>query len=318
MTNDDKDLKPIFAGMKLLKMEYKDWVLKHSAHKIIDFQVDGFGFQRCYDCNEVYCYQDYFNLNTRPTPQQPSSKTAVQCSSCGHLDYIQQPSEPLKELDEQDIIDCIDFLTKFHNIHFVNIVGKEWNFSYWFKVTLAKEIYKKFGQLSEKKALSVEEIEKIIYRNHFKRYNGITPNDAQSHKTLAQAIESALPARKEVKWPEKMAEDGESDISIYDDQLEKRVVIGKRPNKRLDAIWFNKGIDACIAAYEEAMPAHQYIEYLKSENESLRKFPPCGTAQREVRYPEKKDTFNAMNDIFKAPNMGWNDAIDEMKKLNGG
>lgn len=90
MTNDDKDLKPIFAGMKLVKMEYKDWVLKHSAHKVIDSQVLGFGIQKCEYCNEVYCYQDYSDLNSRATPQQPSEPLEEKkyLDSCDAYEYV--------------------------------------------------------------------------------------------------------------------------------------------------------------------------------------------------------------------------------------
>ena len=105
----------------------------------------------------------------------------------------QQPSEPLKELDD------------FQEINFNNYNEDDVRaLQYWaFK---AYEIIKsKFVQPSEKKALSVKSIKKEILKqwNEYDRMN-VQMDSHEEAERLAQAIHSAMPAQREVRYPEKI------------------------------------------------------------------------------------------------------------------
>ena len=196
----------------------------------------------------------------------------------------QQPSDPLKELDEDELFAIISKHNTNNPDRFYN--PKEMTNDR----QLAIDICERFGQPSEKKALSVDSIKALLTTimkkelvdigEHFCFVCGEPMSEEKRGlliNHIAQAIHSALPARKEVKWPEKMEH-------------------GCDPNGYCDcsASDANEMRDACIAAYEEAIPA-----------------------QREVRYPEKMEEerfYCEDGDIYRGRE--WNQAIDEFKKLN--
>lgn len=94
----------------------------------------------------------------------------------------QQPSEPLKGLDKECL--CYGAWGESHPdcpIH---------------------SLEAKFGQPSEKKALSVKDIESIIETTAFNQGESFIDK-----KPYAQAIHSALPAQREVRYPEKLDHD---------------------------------------------------------------------------------------------------------------
>ena len=163
MTNDDKDLKPCpFCGdTKYLRVTYQD--SKANASITGDKKYWGvFCMEKCgASIDSIYpTREEAIRVwNTRATPQQPS--------------------EPLKGLDKECL--CYGAWGESHPdcpIH---------------------SLEAKFGQPSEKKALSVKDIESIIETTAFNQGESFIDK-----KPYAQAIHSALPAQREVRYPEKV------------------------------------------------------------------------------------------------------------------
>lgn len=178
------------------------------------------------------------------TPQQPS-KTAVQCSSCGHLDYIQQPSEPLEEKKYLDSCDAYEYVKAivsnysedearrrinsflhrdvdcekpqeplkeldkkmvseeiFNFMASMIISGRQYEHSEEFCDEFGEYLCSRFGQPSEKKALSVNFIYEVIEREYLKGI--IHPENVhipKSFESSAKIIFDALPAQREVRYP---------------------------------------------------------------------------------------------------------------------
>lgn len=94
------ELKPIFAGMKLLRMDYNDWLYKHANHSIEDFKVDGYAFQKCHKCNQLYCLGE--SSRPMPTPEVNPSRISQGTSTAGILEYAKlEVGESERELEEE-------------------------------------------------------------------------------------------------------------------------------------------------------------------------------------------------------------------------
>lgn len=164
MTNDDKDLKPCpFCGdTKYLRVTYQD--SKANASITGDKKYWGvFCMEKCgASIDSIYpTREEAIRVwNTRATPQKPS--------------------EPLKELDEVRA-KLKEFYADYESC--VTPEERRGCLDHW---------ESEFGQPSEKKVLSVEDMKKIMWDLENKL--GYQP----AYETIAQAIESALPAQREV------------------------------------------------------------------------------------------------------------------------
>jgi len=182
MINDDKDLKlkecpfcgrkaEIFHNNKtnLYTVECYD-----ENEESCDMETRTSGFEKELDAIEAW--------NTRATPQQPS--------------------EPLKELDEKAILMVLDQCCPVS----MDKMAKE---------MIAQILWNKFGQPSEKKALSVDSIKTILTKimkkelvdigEHFCFVCGEPMSEEKRGLLIdyiAQAIHSALPAQREVRYPD--------------------------------------------------------------------------------------------------------------------
>ena len=104
----------------------------------------------------------------------------------------QQPSEPLKELAKY----CYEIFSYPDPVKWEDLseIGRDsWT-------TRTELVMSKFGQPSEKKALSVEDMKKIMWDLENKL--GYQP----AYETIAQAIHSALPAQREVNFKDLVTE----------------------------------------------------------------------------------------------------------------
>ena len=186
MTNDDKDLKPCpFCGdTKYLRVTYQD--SKANASITGDKKYWGvFCMEKCgASIDSIYpTREEAIRVwNTRATPQQPS--------------------EPLKELDEKAILMVLDQCCPVS----MDKMAKE---------MIAQILWNKFGQPSEKKALSVDSIKTILTKimkkelvdigEHFCFVCGEPMSEEKRGLLIdyiAQAIHSALPAQREVRYPD--------------------------------------------------------------------------------------------------------------------
>lgn len=167
----------------------------------------------------------------------------------GYSRHQQQPSEPLKELDKST-------KDKYGDLWLIiyDIVWSETNKNCDLAVSIAnrleKAICSKFGQPSEKKALSVSEIEKILKLEILVKSCEWAEMIGETIPKAAQAIHCAMPSQKEVKWPEKMS------------RLHKGLC---RCEKCIISVYVNDTLDACKKAYEDAIPEQQPLEFLKDE-----------------------------------------------------
>jgi len=214
MTNDDKDLKlkecP-FCGKSAHLHSYAPVPGTLGWYPV----KYGDGTGKCYQvfCNDSDCQCGHGQLdvvgyyteqvaierwNTRTTPQQPSEPLKELDEKEGSSIYITESTEGEWSGDrttgKQGKVLWLNFKGNGGNyamINLNNLASKE-------GAVISKAMYQaiaKFGQPSEKKAVSVTDIENIILSHNL---NG---NDVL--RRLAQAIHSALPAQREVRYPEK-------------------------------------------------------------------------------------------------------------------
>ena len=286
MTNDDKDLKPCpFCGAtKYLKITYQD--SKANASIQGDQKYWGVFCMEgcCASIDSVYPTREEAikAWNTRSTPQQPSDPmkeldfkpngydmdgNPIQYGFSGGS---QQPSE------KKALIDGIREVNK-----------------------MTQEI---FDAASEKKALSVLDIARIIHKESgsvepFERASTGEQDDAMA---TAQAIHAALPTQKA------LSRDGIKDIL----SIEFNKIHSKQDKAIKSGDWgvgggWSMEIDNMFDAFAEAI-----FDALP--------------AQREVRYPEK-EYCGKINTALHNDNCEEckyhklrNKLIDKMKKLNGG
>ena len=121
-----------------------------------------------------------WNTRTRPAQEQ-SQKTAVQCSSCGHLDYIGQEQMPL---DEEKVF-CVLKENSPSNAYIMsnrNAVHRELR-------RLSKIICAKFRVTVPAVGVEVEEIKKLVLS-----FNGWDkkPANGHIHDSLADDYSQAI------------------------------------------------------------------------------------------------------------------------------
>ena len=279
MTNDDKDLK-----QQLIELAWEIEKLPASEQqtKVITMLTD---------------------IRSKATPQQPQRqdsltdqmetvKTLARNAGCyDALDWLnnnfgktQQPSKPLKELDKHEMVSVL------LNVFAIGSLYRK--FDNGTKLMIAEEICKHFALPSEKKALSREELKKLVDEETKQMFDNlifITKKMEEMEKQYFEA-KKALPNEKKALSVEEIIKISKKARKDYEHQSKE--------------FWNEDGEEYAVAkAINSTMPA-----------------------QREVRYPEKKEVHGCNHSCGEDGchfcsgcfDEGRNDAIDEFKKLNGG